>query len=161
MKRRWEPKGRCPRTLAALLAALLLALPALAGIWGYGSFENDDAVDWLDECITSDSTQPVAEALDTALTLDIIDVRRGAIAVAAAEVVAAALGKPSPSLPQDALAWVKRQPAEPLADLAPKARMALSRVSDAKVSKLRQVWSGGRANRWSTVVADLDARLAQ
>ena len=37
----------------ALVASLLAVLPLLvhAGAWGEGSFENDDALDWVGQCI--------------------------------------------------------------------------------------------------------------
>lgn len=146
---------------AALLGALWLIGTAVAGVWGDGSFENDDARDWASDCVQSNSIEPVADALQAVLGADFIKTAEGSAAVAAAEVVAAALGKPSRALPPELQAWVQRQSAEQLRQLAPTARKALARVLDPRVSQLRRIWSGGRANEWSKHMADLEARLAE
>jgi hypothetical protein len=149
------------RTLAVLLLSLFVAASARAGAWGEGSFENDDALDWAAECSHSNGTDPVAQALRTALDAKYIEASSASAAVAAAEVVAAALGKPSTKLPADLQSWVRRQPAGSLSQLAPLARKVLARVQDPKTSELRQLWSEGKENGWARVIADLAARLGK
>lgn len=72
------------------------------GAWGVGSFENDDAGDWVweleeagDGSFLVDTLQPVADAAADKY----VEVGEAACALAAAEVVAAALGQPGDDLP--------------------------------------------------------------
>jgi hypothetical protein len=147
--------------IASLLASFVFAAAAQAGTWGDGSFENDDALDWVVDCTKANSIAPVRTALDAALRAKYLDASEGSAAVAAAEVVAAALGRPSPKLPSELNAWIQRQPTDQLARLAPLAQRALFRVKDPKVSELRQLWSEGKPNEWLAVIANLESRLAR
>lgn len=149
------------KVVAGLLVSLLLASLAHAGAWGEGSFENDDALDWVAECTRASSVTPVAAALDAALSGKTLEAPEGSVAIAAAEVVAAALGRPSAKLPPELGGWVRRQPSEQLARLAPVAKKALARIRDAKVSELRQLWAEGKPNKWLDVVAELESRLGK
>jgi hypothetical protein len=149
------------KVVASLLASLVLASLAHAGAWGEGSFENDDALDWVTECTRSDSVAPIQAALDVALRGKTLEAPEGSVAVAAAEVVAAALGKPSPKLPPDLREWIQRQPPEQVARLAPAARKALVRVRDLKNSELRQLWAEGKTNKWLDVIGELESRLGK
>ena len=115
----------------ALVASLLAVLPLLvhAGAWGEGSFENDDALDWVGQCIKAGTTAPVSAALAAVLDGRYVQAPDGSEAVAAAEVVAAAMGKPG------------------------------FRVLDPKVSELSQLWAEARSTRWTEAIADLERRL--
>jgi len=132
---------------------------ALAGAWGDGSFDNDDALDWAAACASSKSTSPVRDALEGALRGKYLEAPEGSAAVAAAEVVAAARGKANPKLPPELAAWIKRQPAQELSRLAPLAEKALTRVRDPKTSELRQLWDEGKPADWLRAIADLESRL--
>jgi hypothetical protein len=147
------------KVIVALLASLVFAAYAYAGAWGEGSFENDDALDWVAECARSSSVAPVRAALSAALRGEYLEAPDGSVAVAAAEVVAAALGKPSANFPTELRAWIQRQSSEQLASLAPVARKAVARVRDPRVSELHQLWSEGKPNKWSDVIAELESRL--
>src|SRR5258708_25586982 len=100
-------------------------------------------------------------ALESALTGKMLAAPEGSIAVAAVEVVAAALGRPGPGLPPELKAWIERRPPGELAGLAPAARKALARVRDSSVSELHQLWSQGKPNGWTLAVAYLEARLGR
>ena len=146
------------RTLITLLL-LFVAATAHAGAWGEGSFDNDDALDWVAQCAASNNVAPVSLALNAALDGEYIEAPTASAAIAAAETVAAAMGKPSPKLPADLQSWVSRQPAGSLAKLAPLARKALARIQDPKISELVQLWSEGKPSGWRAAIADLKARL--
>lgn len=148
------------KKICLAFALLLASIPVLAGAWGEGSFENDDALDWVAQCIAARDASAVKAALEAPLTSAYIEASDGAIAVAAAEVVAAARGKPAKSLPKDLRAWLDRQPKATIAQLAPLAMRALARIKDPKVSELRQLWSEGKPNAWPRQVADLELRLS-
>jgi hypothetical protein len=147
--------------LGSLIIAIVLGAEssARAGAWGDGSFDNDEALDWAATCAAAKSTSPVRDALQGALRGKYLEAPQGSSAVAAAEVVAAARGKPSPKLPAELAAWIKRQPAQELSRLAPLARKALKRVRDPKTSELRQLWDEGKPARWLEAISDLESRL--
>lgn len=82
------------------------------GAWGLGSFENDDAMDWVGEVEEDGSLRPVRRALDSALSADADFGISGEaeLGVAAAEVVAAMQGKPSDGLPEELRTWLEGRP---------------------------------------------------
>lgn len=148
--------------LASLVTVVVIGAAsgsALAGAWGEGTFENDDALDWAASCTSSKDISWVRHALDRALRGKYVEAPAGSSAVAAAEVVAAAKGKPSPKLPAELAAWVKRQPAQGLSRLAPLASRALTRVRDPSASELRQLWDEAKPAKWLAAIADLESRL--
>jgi hypothetical protein len=149
------------KRIAALIGGLLLTGLVHAGAWGTGSFDNDDALDWAGNCARATSVSPVVAAFEAAIRDKYVEAPEGSQAVAAAEVVAAALGKPNPKLPPELYAWVKRQSSAELAKLVPQARAALVRVLDPKASELRQLWSEGKPNKWPEAIGELQARLGK
>lgn len=140
---------------------LFLALPANAGTWGPGHFDNDHALDWSADCADSGTPADVRIALEAVLDAAHIDAPEGEKALVAAEVVAAALGTPNADLPEQLAGWVKRQPASELTDLAPLARRAVARVRDPKKSELHALWAEQGVAPWLSSVAELSARLEQ
>lgn len=79
------------------------------GAWGYGSFENDDALDWLAEL---DDVSQLDEALDSVIEHGdgYIEADDGWIAIAAGEMVAALNGHGSDALPEETLNWASGRP---------------------------------------------------
>jgi hypothetical protein len=152
---------RCSALVSLLLVGTLTLAPnvALAGAWGAGSFDNDDAADWVISCAGQKSIEPVRQALQFALDQKYLDAPFGSNAIAAAEVVAAARGKASPKLPSELAAWTKRQRASALVALTPLALRALARVREPKTSELRGLWDEGDPKKWLQAVAELEARL--
>lgn len=148
------------RSLLALVLFFFATTFAQAGAWGEGAFDNDDALDWVAQCIRSKDITPVSRALQVVLGAEYIEAPEGSVAVAAAEVVAASLGKPNAKLPPELQSWVRRQPTGALERLAPLARQAVERIQDPKTSELRQLWSEGKANNWRSGVTNLETRLA-
>jgi Domain of unknown function (DUF4259) len=149
--------------VALALTALCLSFAALAGSWGEGSFENDAARDWAQDCAQGDlrgsGAEVVEAALQSALNSEFIEVDDGAVAVAAAEVIAAARGKPAADLPAELSAWLEQQSKPAIAALASKAREALERVRDPKVSELQQLWAENSKSRWPARVREVESRL--
>ena len=90
------------------------------GAWGIGHFDNDAAGDWMLELEDAGSLAPVVDAFDEVdASLDYLDADIGSIALAAAETVAAMIGKPAKDLPNPQLpsGWrlsPRRIPANPL-----------------------------------------------
>ena len=132
------------------------------GAWGVGPFDNDDALQFID-VLTSTSAGIVAVALDAAASFPLeecLEATEGAMAVAAAEVVAAALDQPTPVVPAAVRAWVAGNRDRLDIDLtAPMAREAVARV-EAVDSELRELWEeSDQLDAWRDAMTDLRARL--
>ena len=127
------------------------------GAWGTGSFENDDALDFLAGLDEEEDADAVIETLEAAVEADYLEAPDASAAVAAAEVVAAMLGKAAPRLPKEVAAWALSQGA-PDAELLAAAKGALGVVLEN--SELKDLWEDGdEAARWADGVKALLARL--
>lgn len=146
------------RVLIATLA-LVLSMSATAGAWGEGPFDNDDAQDWLVECSKGSGSTSMVQAIDGALRGGYVEADAGSVAVAAAAVIASAdkLGPPK-SNAEAAACLAKAQGADVRA-LVPRARQALERVANPKLSELAQLWDEAKPNKWAADVASLANRL--
>src|SRR5579864_6837094 len=76
------------------------------GAWGPGSFENDDASDWADDLEGSTGIGMLKEAFKAVEKNKFPESPDCCIALAAAEVVAAAKGKPCPDFPDSLRTWL-------------------------------------------------------
>jgi Domain of unknown function (DUF4259) len=133
------------------------------GGWGTGSFENDDAQNWLGKLNTvADLTPLLARAAENT---DYLEAPEASIAVAAAEVVAAVKGAPAEKLPKEISDWKDKIAAQPssvaaVAALAPLAVQAVDRVRTN--SELKDLWlEADGLNDWSAALRDLAARLTR
>jgi hypothetical protein len=128
------------------------------GAWGTGSFENDDALDFLAGLEEEEDLEVVEDAIDAVIDVDYVDSDAASAAVAAVEVVAAMLGKAAPRLPKEIAAWARSQGA-PEAELVDAAKKALDVVLNK--SELRNLWDDSEdADRWAEVIKGLAARLS-
>lgn len=128
------------------------------GAWGHGSFENDDASDWVYELEESGN-----EAIDQALSSvadgapDYIEEPDAAMALAAAETVAALRGRPAADLPDEVRQWVKGKPAPDDARVA-KAKSAVAAILNE--SEMKELWhETDDYSAWEDSVRDLQSRL--
>lgn len=138
-------------------AGLPLTRGSDVGVWGPGSFENDGALDWLGILTEGTRLDPVADAFATVEAAEYAEAPDAEAAVAAAEIVAALLGRPSRSLPDEASAWVRAHPAMPSGTLVARASAALARIrSD---SEVKDLWEEGDASEWVACMDDLARRL--
>jgi uncharacterized protein DUF4259 len=132
------------------------------GGWGYGCFENDDALDWVSNDLEgSDDYSVVFDALQHVADLDeeeYLEMPEAGAALAAAEVLVAALGSPSSNLPPDVADWVQSHPLDDPKEFVPIALKAVERVG--RNSEFQGNWSApdGEAE-WQAVLADLKRRL--
>jgi hypothetical protein len=128
------------------------------GAWSHGSFDNDDALDWVGELEEAEGTEPIAEAFDAVLGADdYLEAPEAAIGIAAAEVVAALLGKPAAKLPDDVASWVVgKRPPKPA--LVKKAQRVIKRIL--KDSELKDLWADSEDSaKWQQEVEGLLRRL--
>ena len=132
------------------------------GAWGFGSFENDDASDFLAEATESGDLSLIREALDNILTsTEYVEAPDASVAIVAAEIIAAALGRPSLSAQRKkALSeWISRIRPTIDAELAAQARNALSRIVGPN-SELRDLWEEtDEFSDWQDSVQELAQQL--
>ena len=129
------------------------------GAWGYGPFENDDALDWLGELVAAKNWRPVEAALAAVAGDDARELgsRECSAALAACEMVAAKLGRPLPGLPSEASGWLATvgAPDTALPDVAREAIAAIRRESE-----LRDLWEEtDDFAAWCDGLEDLKIRL--
>jgi hypothetical protein len=130
------------------------------GAWGNRNFENDQAMDFVGDFTDNPSLESLEEALATVVDLgdegQYIEVDEASAALAAAEIVAATLKKPSSDFPEDlqpALTSISSN-----AVVQELARKAVTQV--AKESELQELWAeGGDAEEWQLIQKDLLERL--
>ena len=128
------------------------------GEWGTGPFDNDDAADWIYKLEESPAISTLRRALDIA-TMKYVEVREASVAVAAAQIVAAALGRPGPALPTQAATWIQEHSATVTEGEHRLAIAAVDRVlSD--YSELRALWAESPDNEWNNQMQELRHRLA-
>ncbi len=128
------------------------------GGWGTGSFENDDAMDWLSRLGAigpADLAKIFKQAADDPTYLE---APAASIVVAAGEVLAALNGSPAPAVPPAIDEWLKKYPRVSTPELNTLAVRALERVR--RDSELKDLWmEADGLNDWTAVLRDLQARL--
>jgi uncharacterized protein DUF4259 len=134
------------------------------GAWGPGSFQNDTALDFLEETLRSESTNLVTDALksaDDASAVRHLDIQVAERALAAGELIAASCGRGAGELPEGAVEWVQNhhdQLDEPILALAGR---AVRRVVQ-EAPSLRELWfDSQKAEAWLNSAQDLAGRLAE
>ncbi len=128
--------------------------------WGFGSFENDDAADWVADLVEMNDETLIDEAFERALEAKsgYVEAPEASCALAAAEVVAALRGKPAIELPEEVRGWVEGKGA-PSDERLKSARQAVAAVR--KTSELRDLWEEQEElEDWEPVVQDLERRLS-
>ncbi|RZI62527.1 MAG: DUF4259 domain-containing protein [Rubrivivax sp.] len=151
------------RALLISLAAVLAHQTAHAGAWDHGSFDNDGALDWLGAFLARPSAASVEAALNAALRTGPLESPEGESAMAAAEVVAAALGKPAQNLPKELAAWLQRADRAHYQKLKKLAGRAVNAVVSGSQSELRELWREDQKTfpLWQANGFDLLARLGE
>ena len=130
------------------------------GAWGVGTFENDDASDWVYQLEDSGDLGLLRDALAAAAEPGgYRESPTCAEALAASEVVAALAGKPAPDLPEEVRAWVREHRSSVPPDLRELSLRAIDHI--AADSELKELWgeSDERA-AWADRLQELRGRLA-
>lgn len=131
------------------------------GAWGTGSFENDDAMDWVYELEDAKNFQILADAFDTVLDQkdEYLEAPDCCIAICAAEVTAGLLGNPADDLPEEVMEWLEGQP-DPSEVLLKLATNALNAIL--KKSELKELWQEtDDYDEWREIVLDIRDRLEE
>jgi hypothetical protein len=127
------------------------------GAWGSGPFANDDAMDWTYALTDDADLGVVAAALHDIAGEDVPEAPECSAAIAAAEVVAAGLGRPNPDLPEEVATWVAGRSGEDWGALVPSALAALDRIGAA--SELAELWAEEGDADWGATLDELRGRL--
>ncbi|BET66532.1 hypothetical protein ASA1KI_14500 [Opitutales bacterium ASA1] len=147
-------------TVVALLACLAVR-PVSAGAWGEGSFDNDSALDWVENELRVHGSAAIRRAVaPIASGSRYVDADEASSVVTACEVLAAWQGRPAKDLPDFVAAIVKRFSGEPREELREMARKALDRV--VRDSELKDLWAEGGGEpfeAWKRAMAELRGRL--
>jgi hypothetical protein len=131
------------------------------GAWGEKAFENDSALDWLNDLETEgvDALRDVLERVADTDEEDYLDLDDGAPAIAAAEIVAAARGRGRDRLTKPVIAWLDANANDLVEEDLLLAARAVERVV-AGNSELRELWEdGGSDSPWHADVRTLLTRV--
>lgn len=128
------------------------------GAWGTGAFDNDDASDWVYE-LEKDGIEAVESALKAAHAPGELEVPTDVNAIAAGEVVAAAIGRPVADLREDILELAIGLASSVTAEHTARARTAVERVLAG--SEVTELWGESEdEDEWRGLVQDLIRRLS-
>lgn len=130
------------------------------GAWGAGSFENDDALDFVGDLADGGDVAQLRAALEAIPREGYIEAMDATNALAAAEIVAAAHGRPGPDLPEAMTAWVAKHRANVNAKMLTFARDVVKRITEDEQSELRELWAESDSfAEWKAAVDGLLKRL--
>ena len=128
------------------------------GAWGSGSFDNDDAADWLAELPTitpDDLTRIFTRAADDPGYLEVPD---ASAVVVGAEVMAALHDSPAKNVPPQIVEWTETNRQASTPELKSLAIRALDRVR--RDSELKDLWlEVDGLTDWIAAIKELQARL--
>lgn len=125
------------------------------GAWDYGSFSNDDALDFVAGVKTVGDLKRLFAALK-AVSGESADTGLACEAIAASDLVAGMMGRPAPDMPDD-LDEVLAQLGEPTSGLLTEARKAVQQVLEN--SELAELWREADFTEWQGSIDDLLERL--
>ena len=110
------------------------------GVWGVGSFDSDEALDVIDAVLEPEGDDPLREFIDRSTWNDKELSRYTATQmVAACEIVAALIGNPSPTLPEELAVWVEENKDYDVSSLIPLCKKAIEEMV-AEGAPARDMW---------------------
>lgn len=130
------------------------------GAWGFGTFDNDDASDWLYELEEASDLSIIAATLGVVTDIgdEYLEAPDCSNALAAAEIVAALSGHPAAKLPEIAKDWVETHRALDASSLVRPAQAAIQRIRTN--SELKALWDETyEAASWYAALNELSFRL--
>lgn len=133
------------------------------GAWGAGSFENDDASDWLADFRDEPDKELISDALSAVADGDAdeyLEAPDCSVGLAAAELVAALKGAPASDMPDEAKRCVEALNVKADAGMLSLALRAVERIKTN--SELKELWDESEnPGEWYAAVENLEARLRQ
>ena len=133
------------------------------GAWGSGSFENDDASDWIADFCDDPDKDLIAGTLSTVAEMGAdgyLEAPDCSVGLAAAEVVAALKGAPNPDMPDEAKDCLSKLKLKVEPSMVSLASRAVERIKTN--SELKELWDESEnPAEWYAAVGNLEARLKQ
>jgi len=128
------------------------------GAWGAGTFDNDQALDWVGELEATDDLDLIRSTFADAFSEEYLEADVASCALAAAEVVAAMAGQAG-NLPDGVKAWMDRVDVELTPTDTALALRSVERVR-AHDSELVELWAeSDSSDEFLGVLHELEARL--
>ena len=130
------------------------------GSWGYDSFENDDALDFVGELCDGADLTPVVRVLTDVVETgeNYLEAPPSSAAIPAAEVIAALKDAPNSNLPDDVLEWIGKYHPVVTDELVNLSLTALARIKSD--SELKELWDEtDNADSWYQAINNLEKRL--
>jgi hypothetical protein len=129
------------------------------GSWGIHTFEDDLNLDWLIDLGDARPLPFLKECLDLS-GVDDMEIFACTGVLCASVMIDALLNGPTPDLPEDALAWLKKNKKLKVSPLIPAAIAGLGRLLDDD-SELNSEWQGDKKHypKWKKSVLALKKRL--
>lgn len=139
------------------------------GAWDVGHFDNDSALDWVQDILEGNDLKQVKKLLSSIANPkgifgffkskeNYLDADQACYGLVAGEVIATIIGKPSDELPDDLMEWIQSNDfsvTKPEIDMA---RKAIVRIKED--SELRELWvESDEFEEWKQKVEDLERRL--
>ena len=130
------------------------------GVWGSGTFDNDDASDWLYALEGSTGHELLESTLRAAAAPEgYLEAPTCCEALAAAEIIAAIRGWSHPALPPEASRWARAEHRALPPELTALAVAAIDRIEHD--SELKELWVDPEGSaEWRRALTDLRRRLA-
>lgn len=147
------------RIRLSVLSLLLITQNVIAGAWGYGSFENDSAADWVYELEGAKNAQYLLTVFNAIPKKSYIDMDTCAAAIGAAEVTASLKDGNITKLPKEASTWVIANKESFKSNFSIKALEALELCKSTKHSELAQLWNESSPKQWLESVSEVEIRL--
>lgn len=147
------------RLILSLLFFLLPSYTVVAGAWGYGSFENDSANDWVFEIEQTQNTDALLQSLINVFTDQYIEVDACSHAIAASEVIASFKAGDFKRLPASLSSWAKKHKSKYEPEMSKLALKALEQCKNIERSELAQLWKEGGSKEWLLSIKEIEAVL--
>ena len=130
------------------------------GAWGTKSFENDDALDWVNELEKCNDPKIFWDAVESVINEEYIDADIATEALAALEVTAAMKGKNSDDLPEEVDKWLSENKGIQLPNnFYIRAEEALNKIMGSE-SELKELWEESDSyNDWLDNMQNLISRI--
>ncbi len=133
------------------------------GTWGHDSFENDAALDTVDQIVESNSYGSIeASFLECGRELseqNFIELDLACAVIVGAEVIAALRGAASKALPETLSSWIAENRPKDLDALSRKAAGALHLATSEDASELKNLWEESDPSEWYNSIRELKERM--
>jgi hypothetical protein len=131
------------------------------GAWGYGNFENDTVLDWIEELLETQDINLLSESIEMVLEDSYLDADTACIAIGTIEILAALQNRPGKELyDNDELEdWIKQHKGLGT-NLLEKAQNALEKIL--AESELKELWEESEKYvDWVNTIKELKNRLRE